>query len=261
MTVSARAWPAALLASALLATAPAAWAIDPFEIQVYDGTANDPGQAGIELHVNTVAAGLRMAAPPELPPNHQTHLTAEPSLGLTRWWEVGAYLQTTVRADGGFDYAGTKLRSKFVRPKGENDRLWLGVNVEVSYLPPAYDRYRWGAELRPIVAGSAAGGRFAWAINPILDFGLAGQSLGQAPAFEPALSAVVVWPGRLSAGLELYSDFGPLSGLAPVDEQQHYVFEVVNVLRWRRVEINAGVGEGLTAASNRWVVKAILGFD
>jgi hypothetical protein len=39
------------------------------------------------------------------------------------------------------------------------------------------------------------------------------------------------------------------------------VFEVVNVLRWKRVELNAGVGEGLTAASNRLVVKLILGFD
>jgi hypothetical protein len=41
--------------------------------------------------------------------------------------------------------------------------------------------------------------------------------------------------------------------------QQHYLFEVLNLLRWPRIELNVGVGEGLTAASNPFVVKMILG--
>lgn len=258
-SLAARAVLVGLAGGAALASAPPARAVDRFEIQVYDGTADDPGQAGIELHVNTVAAGLREATPPELPPNHQTHLTAEPSVGVTRWWELGAYLQSTIRPDGDFDFAGIKLRSKWVRPR--TGALRLGVNVEVSYLPAAYERDRWGAELRPIVAGNAAGGRLAWAVNPILDFGLAGESVGTAPSFEPALSAVYVWPERLSAGIELYSDLGPVSGFLPPAQQQYYVYEVVNVLRWRRIELNAGVGEGLTAASDRLIVKTILGFQ
>src|SRR4051812_34971910 len=80
-------------------------AADPFEIQVYDATANDPGHAGLELHVNTVASGVREAAPPELPPHRQTHFTLEPSIGITPWWELGGYLQTTLRGDGHFDYS------------------------------------------------------------------------------------------------------------------------------------------------------------
>ena len=43
-------------------------------------------------------------------------VSVEPSLGLEPWWEVGAYFQTAVRRDGTFDYAGVKLRSKFVTP-------------------------------------------------------------------------------------------------------------------------------------------------
>jgi hypothetical protein len=45
-----------------------ALAIDPFEIQVYDGTANAPGVPGLELHVNNVFSGAQTTAPgPELP--------------------------------------------------------------------------------------------------------------------------------------------------------------------------------------------------
>jgi hypothetical protein len=45
-----------------------------------------------------------------------------------------------------------------------------------------------------------------------------------------------------------------------VSAQQHYLFEVINVLAWKRIELNAGVGEGLTAASNPFVAKMILGW-
>src|SRR4051812_6941452 len=69
-------------------------AVDPFEIQVYDGTANPRGAPGLELHVNHVASGRKTAAPPELPPHGQSHFTLEPSFGVAPWCELGAYFQT-----------------------------------------------------------------------------------------------------------------------------------------------------------------------
>ena len=247
-------------AAVVVALSPPAQALDRFEIQVYDGSADPPGTPGIELHANTVPVGLRTSVPPELPPNHQTHLTLEPSLGLTPWWEIGGYLQSTIRADGGLDFAGVKLRSKFVRPSLAFDRFRLGVNLEVSAIPAAYERDRFGAEVRPIVAFTVAG-RLAFAVNPILDFAFTHPAAGEGPSFEPALSAVYVVRDLLSAGVELYSDYGPLAHPVGWRAEQHYVFEVVNVLRWKHVELNAGVGEGLTPASNRLVVKMILGFE
>src|SRR5271169_3442576 len=105
----------AAVAVILLATQ--ASAVDPFEIQVYDGTANPPGVFGLELHVNTVPIGLLTSpSPPEYPQNHETHFTLEPSLGLFSWWELGGYFQTALRGDQAFDYAGVKLRNKFVTP-------------------------------------------------------------------------------------------------------------------------------------------------
>jgi hypothetical protein len=251
---------AALEVVALSLIGSRAHAVDPFEIQVYDGAVNDPRTAGIELHVNSVVSGRRDAVPPEIPADHQTHFTFEPSLGITNSWELGGYLQTALRADGRFDYAGIKLRSKFVLPPSAGSRFRFGVNLEVSRLPEAYDRGRWGMEVRPIVTSPAGGGRLYFAVNPIVDFALAGPDADQAPSFEPGATALYVFSGVASIGLEYYANLGPLGSWLPGHEQEHYLFEVFNVLKWKHWEVNGGIGEGLTAGSNPFVVKVILGF-
>src|SRR6185369_10236763 len=167
-----------------LSWAGTAGAVDPFEIQVYDGTADPPGAPGAELHLNTVPSGRKMADGPELAPDRQTHFTLEPSFGVAPFWELGAYLQTTLRPDGAFTYAGAKLRSKFVTIPDWHPHWRLGVNLELSLLPEAYDRDRWGTEVRPIAAWEDD----LWhlAFNPILDTSLAGAGAEDGPSFEPA---------------------------------------------------------------------------
>ena len=239
-----------------LALAPrAARARDAFEIQVYDGTANPAGTLGLELHTNGVVSGQTTAPPPELPPNHQVHLTLEPSFGVRPWWEIGGYLQTAVRADGTYDYAGLKLRSKLVTTPAWSARARLGVNVEVSWLPARYEAERWGLEVRPIAAWDVW--RLRFAVNPIVDVPLTGG----AATLEPAALALYELPGVASAGIEYYASLGPLTGFAALRDQQHYLYEVVNVLVVRKLELNAGVGQGLTASSNALVAKAIVGYS
>jgi hypothetical protein len=45
----------------------------------------------------------------------------------------------------------------------------------------------------------------------------------------------------------------------PLAHQRHYVFETVEVVRWPEWIVHAGVGEGLTSASTRWIVTSIVG--
>jgi hypothetical protein len=235
-------------------------AVDPFEIQVYDGTANAPGVPGLELHVNTVPIGLTTSpSPPEYPQNHQSHFTLEPSLGLFSWWELGGYFETTLRGDQAFDYAGVKLRNKFVTPPKWDAHWRLGLNIEFSLLPQGYDRDRWGNELRPIVAWENE--RFEFVLNPIVDSSLAGPDESAGPTFQPCLMAVYKVHEAVSLGFEYYTNLGPFSsGFLPLREQEHYVYEVFNLLSVKRLELNAGVGEGLTAGSNRLIFKMILGY-
>jgi len=240
----------------LCATRPAA-AVDPFEIQVYDGTGNAPGVPGIELHVNRVFDGLRTAPPPELPMHHQTHFTLEPSLGVLPYLELGGYLQTALNADGSFDYAGTKLRAKLDTPPDWHEHLRLGLNTELSILPERYDRNRWGGELRPIVAWENE--RWLFAVNPIVGVPL-GSEAHDGPTFEPAGMAKVKVEKVAAFGLEYYADLGPIAGPAKLSEQSHYLYEVIDLLAVEHFELNAGVGEGLTSGSNGFVAKVIVGY-
>lgn len=233
---------------------------DPFEIQVYDGTANAPGAPGIELHLNDWATGNRTDyTPPEEPLHGQAHATLEPSYGVTPFWEIGAYLETAWRTDQGvYDYAGVKLRTKFVTPPNFDPNWRFGVNLEVSFLPPAYDHDRWGSEIRPIVAWHDP--RWLFVLNPILDQALAGSDAKYGPSFDPALK-VAVTTGPVAVGIEDYATLGQVGALAPWSRQQNLLFEVVDLISVEHFELNAGVGEGLTHASAGIVCKMILGFE
>jgi hypothetical protein len=201
---------------ALLAAAPAL-AFDPYEIQVYDGTADAPGQAGLEVHLN----GARGSA---------FNVTFEPSFGILPFWEIGAYLQTS---DG--RYEGAKLRSKFVTPEGWHAHLRLGLNAEIARVP----NEGWGGELRPILAWEDE--RFLFAANPNIGFPL---------SFDPGVMAKLK-VGAVALGLEYY---------ASLADGEHYLFEAVDLLALKGVELNAAVGEGLTAASRSVIFKMILGY-
>ena len=248
----------AIVALGLLGAARPARASDPFEIQVYDGTANAPHTFGLELHLNRFATGHGTAEAPELPLRGQLHATLEPSFGLFAWWEIGAYLQSAVRADGRLDYAGFKLRSKFVSPPSFHAHLRLGLNVELSILPETYDRSRFGGELRPIVAWEGSGWLFA--VNPIIGVPLGAPGFHQGPTFEPALKITRGFAETFAVGVEYYSDVGPIAAPEPARLEGHSLFGVIDILAFQGFEANVGLGGGITPASAGLVGKVILGY-
>jgi hypothetical protein len=212
--------------------------MDAYEIQVYDGTANDPGRPGIELHANRDNRA------------QETHLTLEPSYGVARGWEVGAYLQTAFLADGSFAYSGAKLRSKHVARFGES--LRAGVNLELSVVPSRVEPDHLGGEARPIVAWENAW--VALAFNPIV--GLSGL----APTFEPAAFAKAKIAGAVAIGVEYYASFGEIGRPAPWREQEHYVFQTIDLIAWHDFELDVGFGEGVSPASHPFIGKVIVGY-
>ena len=175
----------------------------------------------------------------------------EPSLGITPFWELGAYLQGAVRTDDGVvDWAGVGAPSKFVTPPSWNPHWRLGVNFEVSYLPPTYDHDRWGSEIRPIVAWHDA--RWLFVFNPILDLAFAGSDASQGPSFQPALKvARTVGPWRSASSTTRRS--------APSRRSCRGASRSSRSSRWSTSsrssdsEVNFGVGEGLTSrATGSW---------
>ena len=250
---------AALLAVGALLAPRVAAAFDPFEVQVYDGETNDPGAASLELHANYHHAPKRPASPPEIAQHKQAHFNFEPALGITRFWELGAYFQLAAAVDGTLYWAGTKLRTKFVTPEGWHPHLTVGINFEFAFIPQAFDSDRYGGEIRPIIGWEDK--YFHVAANPNIEFSVAGQGLRTGPGFNPAISAVGKIPDIVSLGVEYYASIGPFTQPTPIKSAEHYLFGVANILAFAGWELNFGVGAGLTPGSNDLIVKAIFGHE
>jgi hypothetical protein len=233
----------------------AARAVDPFEIQVYEGDINDPLQGGLELHSNFVASGVP-TAPGELGSQHMVRETLEPSFGVLPWWELGAYLQFFVATSAGeAHFGGFKLRSKFVVPHARTGDFTFGLNFELGRGVEAFGGADWDTEVRPIIAWTR--GAWALALNPILGWAVTGDRHA-APEFEPAAKLRWNTGVGVGVGLEYYAGLGRLGDFLPAAQQEHTAYFAVDLVD-AAFELNAGVGRGLTDATDPWTIKLILG--
>jgi len=61
-------------------------------------------------------------------------------------------------------------------------------------------------------------------------------------------------------GLEYYTALGPIGNFLPFSEQEHNIYGVVD-FKVGNVDVNFGVGYGLTGGSDRWMTKLIIGTE
>lgn len=236
----------------LLAMVRPAYATD--EIQVYNAGIAAVGQLTIQQHLNYVALGLKDPPfPGGLVPNHSLNGTPEFAYGLTEWWEVGLYLPFAVENQQ-FLSDAFKVRTLFVSPNAENRDFFYGVNFEVSNTTPKFAQTRFTLEVRPILGVRSKDWEFI--VNPILDAGFG--KFGELD-FAPATRVARKLGPDTYLGLEYYADFGQIGSLPKLADQQHTLFLVTD-FKLGVVDVNFGVGYGLTSSSDRWVVKTILGY-
>jgi hypothetical protein len=79
------------------------------------------------------------------------------------------------------------------------------------------------------------------------------------PQLQPALALRLLFAGLVQPSVEYYAQLGPVSHFVPLAWQRHYIFETIDVVRWREWIVHIGVGEGLTSASSRFIVTSLLG--
>ncbi len=235
---------------ALLAAASPAWATD--EIQVYTGEVAAPHEWSLLQHLNYGFTRLKTANPRVVNTYGTVNGTPELAYGVTDWYETGLYLPFAARDDRFFP-GGAKFRNLFVSPDAANRTFFYGINTELSWAPQRFSRSRWNVEFRPIVGLNL--GRWQLVSNPIVDIGLGGK---QPDAFMPANRLFYSVNDDLAVGVETYSNFGSFGHFGKAASQVHQVFAAAD-FRVFGVDVNVGVGRGLTAASDRWVVKTIFG--
>jgi len=241
----------------LLAERPAGAAL-PDEIQVYVDDLNDPGRYSLQLHVNATPVGDEEPQyTGESVAAHGARLTAEFAYGLTPDLEAGAYLPVTYPADSGVRLAGFKLRLKWVpyRQPENGAGFFAGLNGEWSDVAYRFEAERRGFELRPILGWR--GGPWLLAVNPVLDFALAGPERSQPPTAQPSFKVARTVDRGIAAGIEYYTDLGRTSGFEPWSEQQRTLYLALDVDR-KPWNVNFGIGRGLTPATDRWTVKMII---
>jgi hypothetical protein len=226
------------------------------EIQVYNAEIAKVGQWTLQFHFDYASKGLKE---PDFEggiiPNHALNGTPELAYGVTEWWEIGFYAPYAVDQAGEFSSNAGKIRSLFVTPNAAKREFFYGVNFEVSYATPRFSETRWNMEIRPIIGFRKNDVEFI--VNPIVDIGFGNNG---DVTFTPAARLARNFGENFALGVEYYTGLGPLQNFVPFNEQQHNIYAVTDfkVGRW---EVNAGIGYGLTSASDRWMAKMIIGTD
>ena len=239
----------------------AAQAVLPDEIQVYTDDVNAPGEKSLELHLNTTPKGRRTPDfPGEVLPHHGLRVTPELSLGLAPGVDAGLYLPYARDAGGRVLFGGPKLRLKWLplRPAEAVGGWFAGANWEYSWLNRGFEPETRRLELRPIVGWRDA--HWLVAANPVLDWALNGPERAGRPEFAPSLKVARSVGGGVALGFEYYAGLGPFGRPVARAEQSRTLFLA---LEWDRppVPIHLGIGRGLSDATDRWTVKAILEFS
>jgi hypothetical protein len=227
----------------------------PDEIQVYTEELNDPGEFGVELHVNYVPSGAKAPSyPGEMPSHHMLQVTPEFSYGLTKTLEAGLYVPVAIAPDGNLYQNGARLRLKYIAPRAEDDAFFWGLNGELGYFARRASESYWALEVRPIIG--YRGSDWLVSFNPILDLDLS-NNVSRKPTFDPALKVARRVGEGISLGFEYYGEYGPMGQFLPGSERSHYLYAAADI-DMKGFDLNLGIGHGYSAASDAWVVKAIV---
>ena len=247
-----------IVIAVVLAVAPVATFAQTDEIQVYDASIADPGTINLMLHNNYIASGQKTPAfPGGLIPDKAYDGVAEWAYGVTDWFEAGLYLPLySISKDRGGSINGGKIRLLFVEPHVDMRTFFYGINFEFSYNAKYWDPQRVTSEIRPIIGVRLH--KVDFIVNPILDNSFIGgfKSLDFAPSTRLAYNFSPKW----AMAAEHYADIGPLRQFSPVAEQSHQIYAVVNHSS-KIVDIEAGIGFGLTGASDKVTLKLMLSRD
>jgi len=243
---------------AVLLAAPVVSLAQTDEIQVYDANIADKGKFNLMIHNNFTPDGRKS---PDFPggveSNHALVGVAEWAYGVTDWFEQGLYLPLySFSQNDGATFNGFKIRELFVRPRAEERKFFYGVNFEFSVNQKQWDPRRYTSEVRPIIGWHLH--PIDIIVNPIMDTSYTGgfKSLDFAPAVRVAYNFSPKWAGSI----EEYADYGQFRHINPVHEQWHQVWAVMNH-EGKYLNIETGIGFGLTAASDRVTLKLMLSRD
>ena len=225
------------------------------EIQVYNAEINEVGQFSIQQHLNYTITGIPTPAyPGALISNHALNGTPEFAYSVTPWLELGLYVPFAVNGQGQFLSNNIKLRTLFAIPDASKKDFFYGLNLEYDFPTWPFVPSRFAMEVRPIIGWRNS--QWEFIINPIIDF--AWGQLGDVD-FAPAARLARNLGDDRFIGLEYYTGLGTPGNFQSFQQQSHQLFAVTD-FKVGKIDVDLGIGYGLTAGSDRWVAKTILSY-
>jgi hypothetical protein len=248
--------PLLALALALIA-APRMGFAQTDEIQVYDAEVAEPGVINLMWHQNFTPSGIKDPAfPGAIISDHSYNGVPEFAFGITPWFEQGLYLPVySVSKGRGSTLDSVKLRELFARPHAGEHTFFYGVNFEFSYNASYWESRHFTSEIRPIIGLHL----HPWdiIINPILDTDWTGVRNYE---FVPAMRFAYNYSPKWAFAAEHYAGYGPLHQFETVKDQYHALWAVVDHTS-KVLDIEAGIGFGLTPATDKVTLKLMLSRD
>jgi hypothetical protein len=228
-----------------------------YEIQVYGADTVAAGNTMFELHSNFTANGERYFVDGVYPTYHQEHETLEITQGLTDWSEVGFYIFTSEQNGRGVQWVGDHIRPRVRVPDSWHWRVGFSISTEIGYQRPVYSPDTWTWEIRPII--DKAIDRWYFAVNPAIERTWHGPDARHGLGFAPAAKISYDITKKISGGFEYYADYGRFFDWNSLHNQQQQFFAVTDLNISPKWEFNFGVGLGVTASTDRIIIKAIVG--
>ena len=133
----------------------------------------------------------------------------------------------------------------------------LSLSTEVGYQRRSFTEDTWSWELRPII--DKQWGRWYFAANPALEKSLHGLNSSAGWDFAPSAKISFDLTRLVSAGVEYYADLGEIGHFGNAHEQQHQLFQTLDLNFSPEWEFNFGVGFGLTRRTDGLLIKLIVG--
>jgi hypothetical protein len=224
------------------------------EIQVYASPTIGERRTIVELHNNYTFRGPKPLADPKNARwlNHTLEITT----GIAKNVEIGFYTFVTLSPQGKYQYLGNQIRPRVTAP----DRWKLPFGASLS---AEFGRFRdnifipfyWQGEIRPII-DKTVGSIYA-SFNPNIDFIVSGP--GKQWGFSPQFKALYNIKQKAGLGFEYYSGLGSFNNFLPVNQQEHLIGPMFDLLAYPDWELQTGYLFGLTPNSNQSIFKLLVG--
>ena len=231
---------------------------DNYEIQVYGSETVPNYSTMFELHSNVTVLGHSESINGVKPSQLAWHETVEITQGITPWFEIGSYLFLSGnKGNYLLQYVGNHIRPRFRAPESWHWPVGVSLSTEVGYQRRLYSEDTWTLEIRPIIDREYKG--FYLAFNPVIDYAIVGLNHDAGLQFAPDIKASYKILNKVEVGFEYYGSIGSFRQFAPRPLQQHQLGPVVDIDVSPVWEINVGYMFGLTPATEKGIVKLILG--